>query len=362
MFRRGHGWAHSQRPDPAGRHLCFYTNDCQTHDVYIRNNIFCQATDVAFDALWWKPETMSDPRVIRLDHNCWLQPEGQMIRLRGKSYTQAQFAAYQRDTGQEAHSLAADPRLADPAKLDFHLRPGSPCLGAGADLGHLADFDRRPIARGKAPAIGAFEPATQGPSGRILYVSPNGQRRLVGQTARAERGPDRRAVCVDHQGAGCNPADEGQARRAQGGGHRADSRRHLSSHGGDHACAGGLRHEAVPYLLRRLPGRDAGPERRQADHRLEAVPRQDPVRAAPGGEGRKRGTSVRCLPMASARSGRDIPIWTRPIPVEKGSCTRGAARSDSPSAGCTTWAIRWTTSCRCPRPASTPCGSATPTA
>ena len=160
-FGAGCGWGHSQRPDPAGRHLCFYTNDCQTHDVYIRNNIFCQATDVAFDALWWKPETLADPRVIRLDHNCWLQPEGQMIRLRGKSYTQAQFAAYQRDTGQEAHSLTADPHLADPAKLDFHLRPGSPCLGAGADLGYPADFDRRPIARGKAPAIGAFERGPQ---------------------------------------------------------------------------------------------------------------------------------------------------------------------------------------------------------
>ena len=156
-FGAGFGWGHAQRPDRAGRHLCFYSNDAQTHDMYIRNNIFCEATNVAFDALWWKPETLADPKVIRLDHNCWLQPTGQMIRLRGKSYTQAQFAAYQRDTGQEAHSLAADPRLIDPRKLDFHLRSHSPCIDAGADLGCQTDFDRHTIPRGKAPDIGAFE-------------------------------------------------------------------------------------------------------------------------------------------------------------------------------------------------------------
>jgi hypothetical protein len=153
----GGGWGHAQRRDPAGRHLCFYSNDAKTHDVYIRNNIFCEATNVAFDALWWKPETLADPKVIRLDNNCWMQASGTMIRFKGKTYTQSQFAAYQRDTGQEAHSLVADPRLVDASQLDFHLRPKSPCIDAGALLGHPTDFDRRPIPHGKAPDIGALE-------------------------------------------------------------------------------------------------------------------------------------------------------------------------------------------------------------
>lgn len=126
-FGAGHGWGHSQRPNPAGRHLCFYTNRARTHDFYIRHNIFCHATDVAFDALWWAPEAVADKRIIVLDHNCWFQPEGTMIRFKGQAYTQAEFGDYQRRLGQDQHSLAADPRLVDPARRDFRLRPDSPC-------------------------------------------------------------------------------------------------------------------------------------------------------------------------------------------------------------------------------------------
>jgi hypothetical protein len=160
-YGAGYGWGHSQRPNPAGRHLCFYGNRAQTHDMYIRNNIFCQASNVAFDALWWKPETMADRQVIQLDHNCWFQPEGTMIRLKGKSYTQAEFAAYQRAMGQDVHSRAADPLLVDPAKLDFHLRRGSPCIDAGVALGYASDFEGRTIPQGRAADLGAYE--TPGP-------------------------------------------------------------------------------------------------------------------------------------------------------------------------------------------------------
>ncbi len=156
-FGAGHGWSHAQRPNPAGRHLCFYTNRATTSDFYIRNNIFCQATNVAFDALWWNPEAVADKRVICLDHNCWLQPEGVMIRFKGKDYTQADFAVYQRELGQETHSLAADPRLADASRLDFHLRPDSPCIDAGADVGAKSDFERRAVPQGRAPDMGALE-------------------------------------------------------------------------------------------------------------------------------------------------------------------------------------------------------------
>ena len=161
-YGAGYGWGHSQRPNPAGRHLCFYTNRAQTHDLFIRNNIFCQATDVAFDALWWKPEIVADRQAICLDHNCWIQPEGTMIRLKGKSYTQADFSAYQRATGQESHSLAADPALVAPAKRDFHLRSGSACIDAGSVLGYATDFEGRAIPQGRAPDIGAYE--TPGPN------------------------------------------------------------------------------------------------------------------------------------------------------------------------------------------------------
>ena len=147
----GFGWSHAQRPDPNGRQICFYTNDAETRDFVIRDNIFCGAATVAFDAPGWNMKQMSDQSIIRLDHNCWFQPEGTMIRINrgrpggaefrpgelaertsGKAYTQGRFADYQRDTGQEARSVAADPRFVDPAQQDFRLRPDSPCAGIGA--------------------------------------------------------------------------------------------------------------------------------------------------------------------------------------------------------------------------------------
>lgn len=131
-YGAGFGWGHAQRPDQAGRHLCFYTNDAQTVGLSIHDNIFCAAANWAFDANWWKPETVADKGVIRLERNCWFQPEGVMIRFKGKSYEQAQFADYQRETGQDAGSLAADPKFVDAGQRDFRLRPDSPCPGAGA--------------------------------------------------------------------------------------------------------------------------------------------------------------------------------------------------------------------------------------
>ncbi len=120
-------------------------------------------TSSAGQPMWPSTPCGGSPRqwpiraVIRLDHNCWFQPEGTMIRLKGKSYTQAQFAAYQRATGQETHSLAADPQWADASKLDFHLRPGSPCIDAGDDLGVNRDGRGIPVPQGRAADIGAFE-------------------------------------------------------------------------------------------------------------------------------------------------------------------------------------------------------------
>ncbi len=131
-IRAGGGWGHTQRPDPAGRHLCFYSNSAQTRGLLIRRNIFFEATEHAFDAPWWDPAALADRQVLALDENCWWQPQGQMIRFKARRYTAGEFAAYQADTGQEAHSIVADPKFADADALDFRLRPDSPCPQWGA--------------------------------------------------------------------------------------------------------------------------------------------------------------------------------------------------------------------------------------
>jgi parallel beta-helix repeat protein len=45
----------------------------------------------------------------------------------------------------------------DPAEGDYRLRPGSPAIDAGADLGYKTDLAGTPVPQGKAPDIGAYE-------------------------------------------------------------------------------------------------------------------------------------------------------------------------------------------------------------
>ncbi|MGB7462433.1 MAG: hypothetical protein WBW14_06015, partial [Candidatus Acidiferrum sp.] len=47
------------------------------------------------------------------------------------------FSAWQKEAGQDKHSVAADPAFVAPVPnqpFDFVLRPGSPAIGKGADL------------------------------------------------------------------------------------------------------------------------------------------------------------------------------------------------------------------------------------
>jgi hypothetical protein len=136
----GHGWGHTQRPDPSGRHLCFYNSPARAHDIVVSNNIFFEAASHAFYAPGWTDEQID---ALVMDHNCWYQAEGVMIDFKDSPYTMADFAKYQAERNKEPHSICADPLFVDPANLDFRLAPASPCLGAGSDDGQPTDIGAR---------------------------------------------------------------------------------------------------------------------------------------------------------------------------------------------------------------------------
>ncbi len=150
----GHGWGHAQRPDPSGRHLCFYTSPAPARNIVIRNNIFYEATKNAFYAPAWPREAID---ALCMDNNLWVQQTGTMISFKGKAYTMAEFAKYQADYAKEPHSLTVEPGFVDMAGHDFRLAPGSPCIDAGMDLGPGTDFEGTPVPQGPHTDIGAYE-------------------------------------------------------------------------------------------------------------------------------------------------------------------------------------------------------------
>jgi len=150
----GHGWGHAQRPDPSGRHLCFYASPAKAWDIVVKNNIFYEATRNAFYAPAWPREAID---ALQIDHNLWCQAEGSMIALLKAEYRMDQFARYQEEWGKEPGSIVGDPLFANPEALDFHLTPGSPCIDAGTAVGVQTDFDGTLVPQGQRADIGAFE-------------------------------------------------------------------------------------------------------------------------------------------------------------------------------------------------------------
>jgi hypothetical protein len=150
----GYGWGHAQRPDPSGCHLRFYSSPAPARNIVVRNNIFDGATGPAFYAPQWSRAQIDS---LSMDHNCWYQPEGVMIALKGSGYTMRDFAKYQAAWRKESSSICAAAGFVDAGRRDFHLTAGSPCIDAGSDDGIRRDFDGTPVPQGRAPDLGAYE-------------------------------------------------------------------------------------------------------------------------------------------------------------------------------------------------------------
>jgi len=126
----GCGWAHAQRPDRNGAHLMYYHNRAATTNFFVRNNIFCRATEwTARSGLDWRPAMAHDNNLVWNDGDTpvmrWL--DGKNLRLLG-------WDAY-RELGLDAHSEFAAPKFVDPAKRDYRLAAGSPGLKLASDGG-----------------------------------------------------------------------------------------------------------------------------------------------------------------------------------------------------------------------------------
>ncbi|MBB3127216.1 hypothetical protein FHS19_001870 [Paenibacillus rhizosphaerae] len=126
-----------------------------TQNNVIRNNIFVASST---DVLIYNEYTKNSGNVV--DYNLYFAPGGSSDATwtwKNKEYTG--YAAYKKGTGNDAHSVFADPLLVNPAAGDLHLKTGSPAMDKGltdSDIGSL-DIDGQPRAQGGGVNIGADE-------------------------------------------------------------------------------------------------------------------------------------------------------------------------------------------------------------
>lgn len=94
-------------------------------DNLVANNVFVASADLLLQSDAGNTGNL-------LDHNLWFAAGGPAAaRFVWNGDEHVGFAAYRAATGQDAHSLFADPLLADPAAGDVHLTAASPAIDAG---------------------------------------------------------------------------------------------------------------------------------------------------------------------------------------------------------------------------------------
>ena len=94
---------------------------------------FLPAQDDAAALRMWNDWTTG----LTMDRNCWFQRGDALMLFLKTPFAPTQFAAFQRQSKLDAHSIVADPKFVNAAKLDFRLAPDSPArkLANGGPVG-----------------------------------------------------------------------------------------------------------------------------------------------------------------------------------------------------------------------------------
>ena len=102
--------------------------------VILRGNIFSQLRYRIFHMRSWKKGQAPKPYRVESDYNCFFRvanfQESSQIEAKGLP-TITTFKQWQRMTGQDRHSIEADPMFVNPEKGDFRLKRSSPCRRRG---------------------------------------------------------------------------------------------------------------------------------------------------------------------------------------------------------------------------------------
>jgi hypothetical protein len=145
-----------------------------TRNNMIANNVVYAGRDAVFIE---NPYAENEGNVV--DHNLFYSAAGERGVWEWKGVDHGDFAAYREATGNDRHSIFADPAFIDPASGNFALEESSPAVDAGTFLlmAGALDLGGNDRAAGGIPDIGALEfpvpPPSPTPSisGPVEYVS-----------------------------------------------------------------------------------------------------------------------------------------------------------------------------------------------
>jgi hypothetical protein len=101
-------------------------------NLLIKNNIVYNPTGYCLNV---SAGTVSNGTGIVIDYNCYWKDgvDPDMWSWGGTVYKKSEFATYQTVSGQDTHSIVADPLFVD--ETDYLLDDGSPCINTGIDVG-----------------------------------------------------------------------------------------------------------------------------------------------------------------------------------------------------------------------------------
>ena len=122
-------------PQPMGHHVFIWLIEpgTQKGNVYIRHNIFYESP---YGAAIYSIIDPLDERKLVIDNNCYWQTTGSLlIRMNHKLYKSSRFSRYQAESGQDQHSILANPLFVNESVLDYRLQKDSLCPDTGMKIG-----------------------------------------------------------------------------------------------------------------------------------------------------------------------------------------------------------------------------------
>lgn len=152
----GKGWSTEQRADNLATGFAEFTNESETDNIRIQNNIFFKPE--RFFYVYKSKQLIED---MFLDNNCYY-PKSQSDTFivnyeTHELYIAEQFETYQNNANDEKNSFIKDPQFINATDYDFNVSENSPCINTASNSQLLLDHDdnKRPVA-GKSD-IGAYE-------------------------------------------------------------------------------------------------------------------------------------------------------------------------------------------------------------